>query len=152
MHLKHRAAVSELEAVAWLLRQGYEVFRNVSAHGPIDVIAIRADERLYLDIRTASKIGVANRRLTEEQAGLGVKFLVYLPDGSFEFAEARPPIIESVCPECGKSFHQWRGTQVWCSRRCCDRAGSRRYLKKHGLVNHSRRERARVAGGLTKGG
>jgi hypothetical protein len=36
---KHVGARSELIACEWLLAQGYEVFRNVSAHGPIDIIA-----------------------------------------------------------------------------------------------------------------
>lgn len=34
---KHRGCHSELLAVLWLLEQGWEVFRNVSQHGPADL-------------------------------------------------------------------------------------------------------------------
>jgi hypothetical protein len=43
--LKHKGARSELVACAWLLCQGYEVFRNVSQHGLMDIIAIKDGER-----------------------------------------------------------------------------------------------------------
>lgn len=36
---KHKCAVGELAAACWLLEQGYEVFRNVSQHGPADLVA-----------------------------------------------------------------------------------------------------------------
>lgn len=51
---KHKGALSELRASAWLLEQGYEVFRNVSAHGPIDIIARHPEtgELLLLDVKT----------------------------------------------------------------------------------------------------
>jgi Holliday junction resolvase-like predicted endonuclease len=41
MDSKHKGAHSELVACAWLLRQGYEVFRNISDRGIIDIIAIK---------------------------------------------------------------------------------------------------------------
>lgn len=52
---KHKGALAELRASAWLLDQGYEVFRNLSQHGAIDLIARRADtgEILLIDVKTA---------------------------------------------------------------------------------------------------
>ncbi len=41
MDKKHNGTVSELIACTWLLKEGYEVFRNVSAHGLIDVVGIK---------------------------------------------------------------------------------------------------------------
>jgi len=38
---KHKGAHCELVATAWLLKEGYEVFRNVSQHGIIDVVAMK---------------------------------------------------------------------------------------------------------------
>jgi hypothetical protein len=38
---KHRGAHSELTACAFLLSEGYEVYRNVSQHGYADLIAIK---------------------------------------------------------------------------------------------------------------
>lgn len=37
MHDKHRGSLAELQAAAWLLQQGFEVFRNVSQHGGHDL-------------------------------------------------------------------------------------------------------------------
>lgn len=44
--------LSELKAMAWLVEQGYEVFRNISAEGPFDLIAIRPGETIYIDVKT----------------------------------------------------------------------------------------------------
>lgn len=38
MDAKHTGALSETLAIVWLLRQGFEVFQNVSAHGPADLV------------------------------------------------------------------------------------------------------------------
>jgi hypothetical protein len=53
---KHRGAHSELSAVLYFLERGYEVFRNVSAHGPADLIIWNPEtgEMRKLDIKTAS--------------------------------------------------------------------------------------------------
>lgn len=45
-------AYSELIACAWLLEQGYQVFRNVSPSGPYDIIAIKGPEELRVNVRT----------------------------------------------------------------------------------------------------
>lgn len=50
---KHRGAISEIAASAWLLEEGYEVFRNVSSAGPIDIVAIRGAETIRVDVKTA---------------------------------------------------------------------------------------------------
>lgn len=44
MDPKHKGAVGELLASTWLLKQGYEVFRNVSPHGIADMVAWRPGE------------------------------------------------------------------------------------------------------------
>jgi Holliday junction resolvase-like predicted endonuclease len=49
---RHRGCVSELLAAAWLLEQGYSVYRNVSAHGEADLVAIRRGEILLVDVKT----------------------------------------------------------------------------------------------------
>jgi len=53
MHAKHKGALAELQACAWLLKQGYEVFRNISQHGAADLIAWRPGELpILIDVRT----------------------------------------------------------------------------------------------------
>lgn len=55
-HDKHRGAKSELAAVLWLMDIGYEVFRNVSAHGAVDVVAIARDgSMIKIDVKTATE-------------------------------------------------------------------------------------------------
>ena len=68
---KHMGARSELIACVWLLNRGYEVFRNVSAHGPIDVIAVRGDVVLRFDVKTEAK-----QNQFRAQARTGVKLLI----------------------------------------------------------------------------
>lgn len=54
MNKKHQGAFSEHKAICWLLEQGYEVFRNVSQHGAVDLIARDTDtgEYLPIDVKT----------------------------------------------------------------------------------------------------
>lgn len=47
---KHRSGQTELIACAFLLGEGYEVFRNVSACGPIDLIACKGMETRRIEV------------------------------------------------------------------------------------------------------
>jgi hypothetical protein len=74
---KHRGAHAELIACAWLLEQGYEVFRNVSACGSADLIACKDGELLRIDVssgRRTARMGFY-RHLRPEQKRDGVTFL-----------------------------------------------------------------------------
>jgi Holliday junction resolvase-like predicted endonuclease len=71
---KHKGARSELVASAWLLNQGYEVFRNVSQHGLIDIIAVKDGKTLFLDVKSAGCN--ANVLLSTEQVAAGVLGLI----------------------------------------------------------------------------
>lgn len=56
MDKKHLGALAETIAVQHLLEQGYEVFRNVSQHGPADIVAWKpeTDETRYIDVKTVN--------------------------------------------------------------------------------------------------
>jgi hypothetical protein len=75
-----RGAQSELIACAWLLSQGYHVFRNVSPCGPADLIVVSATEIIYIDVKTSD--GKAFGRLTPSQVKCGVAALYVCPDGT----------------------------------------------------------------------
>ena len=71
---KHRGAMAELMACAWLLRNGFEVFRNVSSVGLIDVVAWKDGQFYAFDIKMVqygiTLTGFSNPKipcLTEEQ-------------------------------------------------------------------------------------
>jgi type 1 fimbriae regulatory protein FimB/type 1 fimbriae regulatory protein FimE len=70
--LKHRGAQSELIASAWLLEQGYEVYRNVSAVGLADlcVYNVATKEWFLVDVKTG-----ITAQSTEEQRTHKVRFL-----------------------------------------------------------------------------
>src|SRR5215469_8635574 len=81
MDPKHKGAVAELIASAWLLQHGYEVFRNVSQCGVADMVIWRPGEapilievrklsiRVAVDGKTCSAIGARTPR------GPGIRFL-----------------------------------------------------------------------------
>jgi hypothetical protein len=65
---KHRGAHAELIACAHLLREGYEVFRNISACGIADLVAWKDGKLWPVDVKSGS----AGARLTQEQVQAGV--------------------------------------------------------------------------------
>lgn len=55
MKQKHRGTNSELRACLWLQENGYEVFKNISSHGEVDLIIWDPDkkETRLIDVTTA---------------------------------------------------------------------------------------------------
>ena len=82
---KHRGAESELRACAWLLKQGYEVFRNVSSHGIIDIVAVKQGIATYIDVKSTEH---GNLNGTDEE-NEGIEILYPLPNGEFKFRQKR---------------------------------------------------------------
>lgn len=118
---KHLGAQSELIACAWLLGQGFEVFRNVSPHGETDVLAIDETGKLWrFDIKTRS---VENApRITQEQADKGVLPLYVNLDGSCTIEHNPTPKFiggrEYLCDECTILFPRALERQRFCSSEC----------------------------------
>lgn len=81
---KHRGAETELKACAWLLGEGYEVFRNVSPFGSVDIIATKDGVTRYIDVKsgTGSCEGTGT-------AVNGVEILYPWHAGGFRFRKAR---------------------------------------------------------------
>ncbi len=129
MNRKHRGAFSELTACAWLLSQGYEVYRNVSAFGIIDLIAIRGAEILRLDVKT-----MGGGSLSEEQIQAGVQTILVSQDGICEIIEGRGRYRSEVlrCARCDGPFSSYRSNQKFCSPSC--RSNFNGYYKKKLLV------------------
>lgn len=90
---KHRGAASELIASTWLLRQGYDVFRNVSPHGKIDIVAIREGEVTFVDVKT---IGHTK-----------------LKDGSIVFRISKRPEIMALAGIRLLAVHPMSGECIW---------------------------------------
>ena len=105
MDTKHKGAWAEAIAKAYLLKMGFEVFENVSAHGPIDFIAMApsSGDLAKFDVKLASVRrnyvydGFANTSLrfqtrrTAEQKELCVQLLHVTPGGNVLTAEEAKP-------------------------------------------------------------
>lgn len=86
-------AISELKAQTWLMEQGYEVFKNIKASGPADMIAwdIKTDTLLKIDVKTVrvyikkngvknynfSSLGNANLKGKNKYTTNGIHYLGY---------------------------------------------------------------------------
>lgn len=77
---KHKGSYAELRAAAWLLDQGYDVFRNVSQHGKIDIVAIKDGVIRCFDVKKSYRGG---------SPVSGVEYLSMNDDGSFRAMGAR---------------------------------------------------------------
>jgi hypothetical protein len=79
-------------ASTWLMEQGYDVFRNVSPHGLIDLVAIQDSRVLRLDVKLKSEvpIGSGAHGLSEMQVLAGVKLLAVCEDGRCEIITPAP--------------------------------------------------------------
>lgn len=74
----HAGAIGELLACTWLMAKGYEVFRNVSAVGPADIVAVHRKTGAVhkFDVKKAkNKSSKSNCVLSPEQMDMGVEAL-----------------------------------------------------------------------------
>lgn len=91
---KHKGAWAELMACQWLLSRRFDVFKNTSHFGPVDVIGIRDGEVRLFDvkyIRMAPRTGgdrhekvakaLSKPQLTRDQKKLGVELLYVTWEG-----------------------------------------------------------------------
>lgn len=84
---KHRGAWAEVTACSWLIAHRYEVFRNVSHFGPVDIIGMKDGIITLFDVKLVHlqmttgpnpkrRAKLATPRLTDEQLGMGVQLLL----------------------------------------------------------------------------
>lgn len=125
MDKKHKGARAELLAITFLLKEGYEVFRNVSPHGLIDIVALKGGVSVHFDVKTAQITSDGGKRLMArlslEQVSAGVKCInVYdddavvidwSPQASFKH-ESRE------CAMCGHAFRQTNAQHLFCTPKC----------------------------------
>ena len=74
--------ILEIIACGILLKDGYEVFRNISSTGLIDIIVIKDNTTLFLDVKTPSiyKNNMRIPSLTDAQKKLGVTIVCVYDD------------------------------------------------------------------------
>ena len=74
--------ILEIIACGILLKDNYEVFRNIGSTGLIDIIAIKDGTTLFLDVKTPQiyKNNIRIPRLTDAQKKLGVTIVCVYDD------------------------------------------------------------------------
>lgn len=97
---KTKGTISELNACVYLLRAGYDVYRNVSSTGPVDLLATKDGKYLAVDVKSLPveeearnkrlkprrlKATMRVRRLTAAQKKLNVRYLFVAADGTCNF-------------------------------------------------------------------
>jgi len=96
-----KGTISELYACNFLLRAGYNVYRNVSLSGPVDSLATKGGRHLAVDVKSLpaeielraqvrpGKPYATHRshKLTNAQKQLRVRFLYVAADGTCNFDE-----------------------------------------------------------------
>jgi len=89
----NRGAWGELIASAWLMENGYQVFRNLCPVGPMDIVAFKDGAFWGIDVKIVQitmardRIVVSNgNRLSDKQMNMGVKQLWVTPDGICGFS------------------------------------------------------------------
>lgn len=99
-------AWAEMIAIAWLLEQGFSVFKNVSGFGPVDIVGLKDGETHLFDVKTCSSAGhkvLGGSALKPKQILAGVKQLFVTPDGLCGFSRqeisAKLSVIHSDLPK-----------------------------------------------------
>jgi Holliday junction resolvase len=88
--IKHRGSWAELTACSYLLSEGYEVFRNVSMCGVIDIVGIKGETVRRFDVKYIG--GGSSVQLSAEQVQAGVELLCVGADG--QCFTVSPPLME----------------------------------------------------------
>ncbi len=116
-------AKNEMIATVWLLEQGYDVFRNVSPNGPVDIIAMKDGKTLLFDVKGVSeyKGKASSPRISQHQKDLGVAVLKVSSVGCE--VDWNPRHLGATdyrnCSHCSAVFvSHTESHKVFCSKRC----------------------------------
>lgn len=86
-----KGSINEHLATVWLMKEGYDVFRNVSPVGRADLIAVKWDEGEWLAVDVKSHgynpngdgvLGEAQKKQADEYRNSNIKYLIVGDDGS----------------------------------------------------------------------
>jgi hypothetical protein len=130
MEQKHKGAHSELTACAWLLRQGYEVFRNVSQHGLIDIIAIKDGKTLLLDVKSGPSLASVSVSPEQAASGVGILFVDNEQCIIVDSPRVRGAWTERNCSYCEQAFMP-QGQKGSIQKFCSDTCRSKSYYDAH---------------------
>lgn len=119
-----KGAINEALASAWLMKQGYDVFRNCSPNGIADLVAKRWEDDgvLFVDVKSeqfnpdgALSLfdGKGNKdrqihdyRIVEKGRQFGIRYLIVRDDGYCHWYGDEDEYVNPIwqCPKTGKQF------------------------------------------------
>lgn len=132
MDKKHSGARNELIACAWLLQQGYEVYRNVSQHGDVDIMATKDGEVFRFDVKGAFIVKPGNKfygtKMEARKIEMGLKHLYVFADGccEIEWEPTSDVAFSGTCEKCDTPFKAKFRTKRFCSAACASTASVQR--------------------------
>ena len=123
---KHRGAWAELIACAWLLENGYDVFRNVSQHGEIDIIGTKDGDVTYFDVKTVYKLKQSGSRLSPAQIAVGIKPIYITRNGECRI-DFDPQSTQRVKIQCGYCTRYFMPRSAHAQNRFCSAVCNKRF-------------------------
>ncbi len=133
-------AIAEYKACIWLMKQGYEVYRNVSPNGKFDIIAYKPGDIRKIDVTTYSSLSYkhCNRKKTNKAKSLDGYVLYSLPDDTFRWHyEQEDNFINYECIVCKKLFQSAYKNRITCGDEICKMTRQRSLLSKKPHVDNS---------------
>lgn len=136
-----KGAIAELTACNWLLNQGYEVFRNLTPTGWIDIIAWKANEDpIFIDVAMCSnKDGrILDPKAWHAKRGVhyNINFIYVFADGTCRWRHDVVKTIENPvkkhCEACnGEMYVKGNAIKKYCSLACYKGAVKKRGKAKY---------------------
>lgn len=141
---KHKGARNELIACTWLLEAGFDVFRNISQHGEVDIVAWKEGKFWQFDVK-AMHSSRSVPRISVAQSARGIQ-VIEVNTETLECRIVENPIFDGdeykICPECNKPFMRHR-RKVYCSNNCM----SNNYKRDHPNLKRNKEAHALVVAG-----
>lgn len=120
-----QGAMAELIACNWLLEQGYDVFRNITPAGWVDIIAWKKDNQpIFIDVSVCND---KHGYISDPKAGYksrtkayGIRFLYVYPDKSCKWRDDIFKAEKRNCVICNTEFivKSERMNKKHCSNGC----------------------------------
>jgi len=105
-----KGAHSELIACVWLMGQGYEVYRNISPSGPIDIIAIKDNIISKFDVKSCPDIDKARPTgISKDQIEQGIQPL---------YVDLLGKCVIGIKIKCRSCQNEFEGLAGYCSDYC----------------------------------
>ncbi len=121
-----RGDISEISASIWLLKKGYEVFRNITRSGIFDIIAWKDNDIQLIDVTTITYLPSGEiadtkggNKYKDRTKKFNIKYLYVFKDGSCKWREELfPEVAKIYCMNCEKLFLPNGSKFKFCSKEC----------------------------------